>query len=215
MLAKSRSPRQQRPRSRAILPGHPSSPVSSMKISRSGSRVDCSSNQASRAARTSARSCSRACPVFFHRHPAPEEEPPERADPGPNAALGGQALPHLGERDVDRPSSAPAGNPRADRASRGPDGPDAAPSARPSPGAVAPTGSPRHTDRTAPPPSARNCPPPPRRAPAPQIRRICRAHASAPLFGHGIRSARTWESRSESETPERALSDIPSEVEID
>ena len=53
-----------RPRNRAILV---EAPVSSMKTRCRGSRSGCASNQASRRAATSGRSCSLACAVFFLR----------------------------------------------------------------------------------------------------------------------------------------------------
>ena len=57
-----RSPLGARPRRRVILVFNP---VSSMKIRRSESRSGCASNQAPRAAATSARSCSLAWADFF------------------------------------------------------------------------------------------------------------------------------------------------------
>ena len=59
---RSRSPRRQRPWRRAILV---EAQVSSMKTRRSGSRSSWPSNQSSRRFRTSGRSCSLACAVFF------------------------------------------------------------------------------------------------------------------------------------------------------
>src|SRR6056297_792752 len=81
---RSRSPRGQRPRSRPIFV---LSPVSSMKISLSGSSSGWASNQASLAARTSSRSCSLACPDFFCRQPVTVAEPPDRAVADPDPAL--------------------------------------------------------------------------------------------------------------------------------
>src|SRR5579863_9550515 len=52
--------------------------LSSTNTSRSGSRLICSSNQADRRLRTSGRSCSAACAVFFARQPTPAEEAPQR-----------------------------------------------------------------------------------------------------------------------------------------
>ena len=77
MAARHRSPFGARPRRRAILV---LAAVSSMKISRVGSRSSCPSNHASRAAFTSSRCCSAACAVFFKRDAPPFEETPERTD---------------------------------------------------------------------------------------------------------------------------------------
>lgn len=73
---RSRWPRRRRPWLRVMLV---LAQVSSMKISRSGSRSGWASNQASRRFRTSGRSCSPACPVFFARGPVAEEEAADRA----------------------------------------------------------------------------------------------------------------------------------------
>lgn len=70
-----------------------------MKTRRSGSRSSWPSNQASRRLRTSGRSCSAACAVFFHRDPASLEEAPQAAIPDRNAPLG-QGRPKLLQRDV-------------------------------------------------------------------------------------------------------------------
>src|ERR687897_543742 len=77
-------------------------PVSSTKIRRAGSRSGWASNQASRAAATSGRSCSAACAVFFPGDRPAIEEAPERPKPDRHAALGAQAILHFGQRDVVR-----------------------------------------------------------------------------------------------------------------
>jgi hypothetical protein len=73
--------------------------VSSMKISRSGSRSSWPSNQASRRLRMSGRSCSAACAVFFTRDLVPAAEAPERAHAHEGSFLG-QARLQLGQGDV-------------------------------------------------------------------------------------------------------------------
>lgn len=73
--------------------------VSSMNARRSGSRSSRPSIHSSRRFRTSGRSCSVACAVFFARDPVPVEEPPQRADPDRRAALGEQRL-QLDQRNV-------------------------------------------------------------------------------------------------------------------
>src|SRR3954452_3701010 len=73
--------------------------VSSMKISRSGSRSSWLSNQASRRLRMSGRSCSAACAVFFARDLVAAAEAPERAHADPRPFLG-QARLQLGQGDV-------------------------------------------------------------------------------------------------------------------
>src|SRR4051812_38641629 len=62
--------------------------VSSMKISRSGSRSSWPSNQASRRLRTSSRSCSVACAVFFTRDLVAAAKAPERTDADLRSFLG-------------------------------------------------------------------------------------------------------------------------------
>src|SRR3954462_8977040 len=73
--------------------------VSSMKISRSGSRSSWLSNQSSRRLRMSGRSCSAACAVFFARDLVAAAEAPERAHADPRPFLG-QARLQLGQGDV-------------------------------------------------------------------------------------------------------------------
>ena len=73
--------------------------VSSMNTSRSGSRSSCPSNQASRRLRTSGRSCSAACAVFFTRDPVPAAKAPERTDTDLRPLLG-QARLQLRQGDV-------------------------------------------------------------------------------------------------------------------
>lgn len=77
-LIRSRLPRGARPWRRAILV---EASVSSMNTSRLGSRSSWLSNQACLRLRTSGRSCSAACPVFFERDLVTLEEPPQRRDP--------------------------------------------------------------------------------------------------------------------------------------
>jgi hypothetical protein len=62
--------------------------VSSMKTRRSGSRSGWLSNQSRRCFRTSGRSCSTACPVFFARQAMALEESRERRGRSGDAALG-------------------------------------------------------------------------------------------------------------------------------
>src|SRR3546814_983608 len=71
-----RAPRFARPRGRAIFVD---APVSSMNTNRSGSRSGWALNHARRRARTSGRSCSLACAVFFDRHRVTVEEAPDGA----------------------------------------------------------------------------------------------------------------------------------------
>jgi hypothetical protein len=73
--------------------------VSSMKISRSGSRSSWPSNQASRRLRISGLSCSAACAVFFSRDLVAAAEAPERAHAHEGSLLG-QARLQLGQGDV-------------------------------------------------------------------------------------------------------------------
>jgi hypothetical protein len=73
--------------------------VSSMNTSRSGSRSSWPSNHASRWLRTSARSCSIACPVFFARDAVPGEEAVQRRDRHRHANLA-QFATQLIQRDV-------------------------------------------------------------------------------------------------------------------
>jgi hypothetical protein len=73
--------------------------VSSMKISRSGSRSSWPSNQASRRLRISGLSCSAACAVFFSRDLVAAAEAPERAHADLGSVLG-QARLQLGQGDV-------------------------------------------------------------------------------------------------------------------
>src|SRR3954462_8939899 len=73
--------------------------VSSMNTSRSGSRCSWPSNQAPRRLRTSGRSCSAACAVFFTRDPVPAAKAPERTDTDLRPLLG-QARLQLGQGDV-------------------------------------------------------------------------------------------------------------------
>src|SRR5690606_19938590 len=51
---------------------------------------------------TARSSCNGAGHTFFERDAAPVEEQPDRRGRGPNAVLGGKALPDLGERDIRR-----------------------------------------------------------------------------------------------------------------
>src|SRR5918994_3108915 len=83
--------------------------VSSMNTRRSGSRSSWSSNQASRRFRTSRRSCSEACAVFFTRELVTAAEAPERghADLRPLAGklhlqLGQGQVRHLIEGGADQ-----------------------------------------------------------------------------------------------------------------
>ena len=99
MEARHLSPRLDRPRRRAILVD---AAVSSMKISRAGSRSSWPSNQSRRRRRTSARCCSLACAVFFERDAALFEEHPHRRRHHPNVMLGRQPVRDLGQRDVRR-----------------------------------------------------------------------------------------------------------------
>ncbi len=66
MPARQRSPRLERPRSRAIFVDRP---VSSMKTSLAGSKSSWLSNQAWHFLKTSGRSCSNACAVFLYVKP--------------------------------------------------------------------------------------------------------------------------------------------------
>ena len=75
-----------RPYADAVRAGHDrvrailvEAPVSSLKISHSGSRSSWPSNQTSRASLTSGRSCSAACADFFDRDGAAMEEAPQAA----------------------------------------------------------------------------------------------------------------------------------------
>lgn len=73
--------------------------VSSMKISRSGSRSSWPSNQSQRRSAMSGRSCSLACAVFFVRDLVAPEEPPDRrhADLRP---LRRECVAHLLQRQI-------------------------------------------------------------------------------------------------------------------
>ena len=70
-----------------------------MNTSRAGSRSSWPSNQFSRALRTSARSCSTACPVFFARDAVSGEEAVQRRDHHRHACLA-QLATQLVQRDV-------------------------------------------------------------------------------------------------------------------
>ena len=72
-----------------------------MKTSFSGSRSICAANQVSRAAATSARSCSAACVAFFEADLPAIEEAPQGADPDIHAA-GREKRLQLGQGDVRR-----------------------------------------------------------------------------------------------------------------
>jgi hypothetical protein len=74
--------------------------VSSMNTRRSGSRSSWPSNQTSRAAATSGRSCSAAWAVFFDCDRPCLEEAPERSDASRNAAFLSQASLHFLQADV-------------------------------------------------------------------------------------------------------------------
>jgi hypothetical protein len=76
-------------------------PVSSMKMSFSGSRSSCPSNQAGRATFTSLRCCSAACAVFFLSVIRRLEEAPKRADPSAHPALL-QLRPQIGKGHIRR-----------------------------------------------------------------------------------------------------------------
>jgi hypothetical protein len=82
-LATSRSPRGQRPRSLVMLV---EVPVSSMKTSLVGSSRRCSCFQFARAVRTSSRSCSAACRLFFEANVVAFVEPPHRTGAHHDAA---------------------------------------------------------------------------------------------------------------------------------
>src|SRR5918994_5814679 len=73
--------------------------VSSMNTRRSGSRSSWSSNQASRRFRTSGRSCSEACAVFFARDLVTAAEAPERGH-ADRRALAGKFRLQLGQGQV-------------------------------------------------------------------------------------------------------------------
>ena len=75
-------------------------PVSSMKISRSGSNSSWFSNHASRRSRMSGRSCSAAWADFFECQAAAVENGPDRAHARGDAALPREALLHLDKGDV-------------------------------------------------------------------------------------------------------------------
>src|SRR5262245_59834456 len=81
-LATSRCPRRQRPRNLVMLV---EVPVSSTKMSLLGSSRGCSRCQFARAVRTSARSRSDACKLFFERDVVALEEPPYRTGTGGDA----------------------------------------------------------------------------------------------------------------------------------
>ena len=95
--ARQRSPRRDRPLSLAILV---EAPVSSMKISFSGSRSSWLSNQDCRASRMSGRWCFAACAVFFKCRAVSVEEGPDRRDPDRDVPVPGQVLGDLGQGDV-------------------------------------------------------------------------------------------------------------------
>ncbi len=80
-LPTRRSPRGQRPRSRAILV---LAAVSSMNTSLAGSSMACSRFQRRRARATSGRSCSAACRLFFEGDLVALEEAPDGGAAGPN-----------------------------------------------------------------------------------------------------------------------------------
>ncbi len=93
---RSRSPLAQRPWLRVMLVAvH----VSSMNTRRSGSRPSYPSNPCRRCLRTSGRSCSIACPVFFPRDAVTLEEAMHRADPDRCATLDQRCL-NLGQGHV-------------------------------------------------------------------------------------------------------------------
>src|SRR5689334_21168122 len=73
--------------------------VSSMKISRSGSRSSWLSHQSCRRFRMSGRSCSLACADFFERDLVPIKEAPDPTDAGEHT-LDLQSGLDLGQRDV-------------------------------------------------------------------------------------------------------------------
>src|SRR5258708_38743563 len=83
-LATSRLPRGQRPRSLVMLV---EVPVSSMKTNLLGSSRGCSCFQFARAVRTSSRSCSAACRLFFEGDVVAVAKPPHRTGADLDAAL--------------------------------------------------------------------------------------------------------------------------------
>src|SRR5258708_29963525 len=83
-LATSRLPRGQRPRSLVMLV---EVPVSSMKTNLLGSSRGCSCFQFARAVRTSSRSCSAACRLFFEGDVVAVAKPPHRTCADLDAAL--------------------------------------------------------------------------------------------------------------------------------
>ncbi len=96
MAARSRSPRGDRPRVRAMFV---EAQVSPMNTRRSGSRSNWPSNHSQRCVRMSGRSRSPACAVFFARDPVPVEEAPDRANARWHAGPGELRL-DLRQRDV-------------------------------------------------------------------------------------------------------------------